>query len=184
MIKLHYDLSTFKFWCYKVLPLVYDDSLSYYEVLCKVVNYINNLIDQDKIFGDGLTKLGDELTKLKEEFGDELTKLKEDLDGELTKLKEDLDGELTKLKEDLAIVQEWIDNYDTTYVKNLVEKFIANMIYVDISDSGYIIYHVPESWNDIKFYTTGLNITVPTENEYGHLVLSLYDNLQGTQEEN
>ena len=141
---MHYDLSTFKFWCYKVLPLVYDDSLSYYEVLCKVVNYINKLIEQDKIFGD----------------------------------------ELTKLREDLATVQEWIDNYDTTYVKNLVEKFISNMIYVDISDSGYIIYHVPESWNDIKFYTTGLDITVPTENEYGHLVLSLYDNLQGTQEEN
>ena len=139
---MHYDLSTFKFWCYKVLPLVYDDSLSYYEVLCKVVNYINKLIEQDKIFGD----------------------------------------ELTKLREDLATVQEWIDNYDTTYVKNLVEKFISNMIYVDISDSGYIIYHVAESWNDIKFYTTGLDITVPTENEYGHLVLSLYDNLQGTQE--
>lgn len=141
---MHYDLSTFKFWCYKVLPLVYDDSLSYYEVLCKVVNYINKLIDQDKIFGD----------------------------------------ELTKLREDLATVQKWIDNYDTTYVKNLVEKLISNMIYVDISDSGYIIYHVPESWNDIKFYTTGLDITVPTESEYGHLVLSLYDNLQGTQEEN
>ena len=141
---MHYDLSTFKFWCYKVLPLVYDDSLSYYEVLCKVVNYINKLIEQDKIFGD----------------------------------------ELTKLREDLATVQEWIDNYDTTYVENLVEKFISNMIYVDISDSGYIIYHIPESWNDIKFYTTGLDITVPTENEYGHLVLSLYDNLQGTQEEN
>lgn len=144
MIKLHYDLSTFKFWCYKVLPLVYDDSLSYYEVLCKVVNYINKLIEQDKIFGD----------------------------------------ELAKLREDLATVQKWIDNYDTSYVKNLVEKLISNMIYVDISDSGYIIYHVPESWNDIKFYTTGLDITVPTENEYGHLVLSLYDNLQGTQEEN
>lgn len=141
---MHYDLSTFKFWCYKVLPLVYDDSLSYYEVLCKVVNYINKLIEQDKIFGD----------------------------------------ELTKLKEDLETVQEWIDNYDTTYVKNLVEKLISNMIYVDISDSGYIIYHVPESWNDIKFYTTGLDITVPTESDYGHLVLSLYDNLQGTQEEN
>lgn len=141
---MHYDLSTFKFWCYKVLPLVYDDSLSYYEVLCKVVNYINKLIEQDKIFGD----------------------------------------ELTKLREDLATVQEWIDNYDTTYVKNLVEKFISNMIYVDISDSGYIIYHVPESWNDIKFYTTGLDITVPTTNDYGHLVLSLFDNMQGTQEDN
>ena len=141
---MHYDLSTFKFWCYKVLPLVYDDSLSYYEVLCKVVDYINKLIEQDKIFGD----------------------------------------ELTKLREDLTTVQNWIDNYDTSYAKEVLEKFIANMIYVDISDSGYIIYHIPESWNDIKFYTTGLDITVPTENEYGHLVLSLYDNLQGTQEEN
>ena len=141
---MHYDLSTFKFWCYKVLPLVYDDSLSYYEVLCKVVDYINKLIEQDKIFGN----------------------------------------ELIKLKEELTTVQNWIDNYDTSYAKEVLEKYIANMIYVDISDSGYIIYHIPESWNDVKFYTTGLDITVPTENEYGHLVLSLYDNLQGTQEEN
>ena len=36
------DLKTFNFWCQKVLPLVYDDSLSYYELLCKVVDYINN----------------------------------------------------------------------------------------------------------------------------------------------
>lgn len=32
-----------RFWCQKVLPLVYDDSLSYYELLCKVVAYLNNL---------------------------------------------------------------------------------------------------------------------------------------------
>ena len=41
-------LNTFRFWCQKVLPLVYDDSLSYYEVLCKVVDYINKLIETDK----------------------------------------------------------------------------------------------------------------------------------------
>lgn len=32
------------FWSQKVLPLVYDDSLSYYEVLSKVVNKLNELI--------------------------------------------------------------------------------------------------------------------------------------------
>lgn len=41
-------LKHFSFWCQSVLPLVYDDSLSYYEVLCKVVTYINNLIDSDR----------------------------------------------------------------------------------------------------------------------------------------
>lgn len=38
------DLKQFKMWCHKVLPLVYDDSLSYYEVLCKVVDYLNKVI--------------------------------------------------------------------------------------------------------------------------------------------
>ena len=35
---------SFRFWCQTVLPLVYDDSLSYYELLNKVVNYLNNVI--------------------------------------------------------------------------------------------------------------------------------------------
>lgn len=34
----------FRFWSQKVLPLVYDDSLSYYEVLCKMRDKINELI--------------------------------------------------------------------------------------------------------------------------------------------
>lgn len=32
-----------RFWCQKVLPLAYDDSLSYYELLCKVVTHLNTL---------------------------------------------------------------------------------------------------------------------------------------------
>lgn len=36
---------SFRFWCQKVLPLVYDDSLSYYELLCKVVNFLNEVIE-------------------------------------------------------------------------------------------------------------------------------------------
>ena len=52
-----YNLKFFRFWCYKVLPLVYDDSLSYYEVLCKVVDYINKLIEQDRVFGEEIDKL-------------------------------------------------------------------------------------------------------------------------------
>lgn len=36
----------FRFWCQKVLPLVYDDSLSYYEVLCKLTNFVNELAER------------------------------------------------------------------------------------------------------------------------------------------
>ena len=38
-------LTHFKYWCQKVLPAVYDDSLSYYELLAKVVKYLNDTID-------------------------------------------------------------------------------------------------------------------------------------------
>lgn len=37
-------LQPFHFWCQKVLPLVYDESLSYYEVLCKLSEYIEDVI--------------------------------------------------------------------------------------------------------------------------------------------
>lgn len=33
------------YWSHKILPLVYDDSLSYYEILCKVVDKVNELIE-------------------------------------------------------------------------------------------------------------------------------------------
>ena len=78
-------LKHFRFWCQSVLPLVYDDSLSYYELLCKVVDYINKLIDTDKeIFSD-------------------------------------IDG----IKQDLSVVQNWIDNYDTTFIKQVVDEYIT-----------------------------------------------------------
>lgn len=34
-----------RFYCNKVLPLTYDDSLSYYEVLCKLTTKMNELIE-------------------------------------------------------------------------------------------------------------------------------------------
>lgn len=40
----YHNQSKLRFWCQMVLPLVYDDSLSYMELLNKVVNYLNNCI--------------------------------------------------------------------------------------------------------------------------------------------
>ena len=33
----------FVFWCQKTIPLVFDNSMSYYECLCKLLNYVNSL---------------------------------------------------------------------------------------------------------------------------------------------
>jgi hypothetical protein len=129
------DLTEFRFWCFKVLPLVYDDELSYYEVICKCVDYINNLIDNDKAIINDVEKLRQELKK----------------------------------------VQEWIDNYDTNFAESIIKQYLATMIFVTISDSGYIIYNIPANWESITFNTTGLDIenNIGVGNyDYGHLVLS------------
>jgi hypothetical protein len=129
------DLKEFRFWCFKVLPLVYDDELSYYEVICKCVDYINNLIENDKA----------------------------------------ISNDVEKLKQELKQVQEWINNYDTSFAESIIREYLATMIFVTISDSGYIIYNIPANWKSITFNTTGLDIenNIGVGNyDYGHLVLS------------
>lgn len=55
------NLKSFRMWCQKVLPLVYDDSLSYYEVLCKVVTYLNNVIEGTNGVIDDVEELRNDL---------------------------------------------------------------------------------------------------------------------------
>lgn len=126
------NLTQFKFWCQKVLPLVYDDSLSYYETLCKVVDYINAIISDS----GGLV------------------------------------GEVNQLKAELAIVQDWIANFNTAYAEQIIKDKIATMIFVEITQAGYIVYYIPDNWTDITFNTTGLDINLPDAPDYGRLVLS------------
>jgi hypothetical protein len=126
------ELKHFKFWCQKVLPLVYDDSLSYYEVLCKVVDYINNLTAD----GNGVIE------------------------------------EIDELRKELEIVQKWITEFDTSYAEEIIKNYLATMIFVEITNSGYIVYNIPANWNDITFNTTGLDIDLTIQPNYGHLVLS------------
>ena len=48
------NLRPFRFFCYKVIPLIYDDSLSYYELLCKVVDYLNKVIENVNGFEENI----------------------------------------------------------------------------------------------------------------------------------
>lgn len=45
-MKISPKVRPLRYWAQKVLPLVYDDSLSYYEVLGKIAHKINEIITQ------------------------------------------------------------------------------------------------------------------------------------------
>lgn len=61
-------LNHFRFWCQKVLPLVYDNSLSYYEVLCKVTEYLNNIIDGVEIQQETIDKMLGDISDMQKEL--------------------------------------------------------------------------------------------------------------------
>ena len=137
------DLPYFKFWCQKVIPLVYDDSLSYYEVLCKVVKYINELILSDKEIVDRII---------------------------------DDEEQIAGLRNDLTVVQEWINsfNYEPLLktVKEMVDKYVVAGVYFGLTDDGHFVAYIPKTWNKIKFKTTGYDIFLDIQPEFGHLVLT------------
>lgn len=136
-------LSTFRFWCQKVLPLVYDESLSYYELLCKVVDYLNKLIDGNNEIRDILDIHEKDILQLKTDV--------DFLQHEIEKVK---NGEYVSLYLDSII--EWID-------KNLQELVarIAKFVWFELNDEGYFIAVIPDNWSDIQFSST----------EDGHLIL-------------
>lgn len=51
------DANKIRVACYKVLPLIFDEALSYYEVLCKIKDTVNDLIDQVSEIDDDVSDL-------------------------------------------------------------------------------------------------------------------------------
>lgn len=51
------ELTPFRYWCTKILPLTYEDSLSYYELLSKVVDYLNKAMEDVDNLNTDMTAL-------------------------------------------------------------------------------------------------------------------------------
>lgn len=91
----------FRFWSQKVLPMVYDDSLSYYELLCKVVCKLNELAENQN-------NLSDEIKQVAQDLND---------------FKNQVPGMIE------AKVQEWLDNYIATHgLVNSVNGMTGNVV--------------------------------------------------------
>ena len=82
------------FYCQKVLPLVYDDSLSYYELLCKVVNTLNELISNDSEMQEAV----EELQQAMSEVQDMLDGFQDDIQAQFNQLKSNFEQQFNELE--------------------------------------------------------------------------------------
>lgn len=62
-------------------------------------------------------------------------------------------------------------NWMTENAADIVGNMV-NMVIFNITDDGYFVAYIPESWDEIQFGTTGLDTYSDIQPEYGHLVLS------------
>ena len=104
------DLQPFRFWCQKVLPLVYDDSLSYYELLCKVVDYLNKTMEDVGVLEGDVTGLHEAYKKLQGYVNDYFSTLdvQEEINDKLDAMAKN--GSLTALISPLlpALISDWL----------------------------------------------------------------------------
>ena len=123
------ELKPFRFWCQKVLPLVYDESLSYYELLCKVVDYLNKTMeDVDTVItdmGDFQTAYEELITYVNNYFAN--LDVQNEINNKLDAMAED--GTLTQLMEPLLAEQ-------IAAIPGLVTGWLEENV---DPDTGYVI---------------------------------------------
>lgn len=66
-----------------------------------------------------------------------------------------------------ATMEQWFEDNAIELVGKMVKH-----VYFGLSQDGYMIVTIPESWKDLTFNTTGYDISTPLEPEYGHLTIS------------
>lgn len=62
------------------------------------------------------------------------------------------------------------NNWARANMPSLLAEMVKS-VWFGLTDDGYFVAYIPESWAEIIFNTTGLDISIP-DTDYGHLVLS------------
>lgn len=145
MDKNYTTVEKFKLMCAKVIPLVYEDSLSYYEFLCKVLHAVNQLIENGEILEEGFTTLNERvgtfdgrITANERNIAEYKQLLDEDIDNlsTLTGTVDAFGERITANEQNLAEYKELLDadiekmdaltdGSNGTTIKQLIEKFDA-----------------------------------------------------------
>lgn len=63
-----------------------------------------------------------------------------------------------------------IEKWCRENMQDLIGQMVQ-LVFFGITESGYFVAYIPESWTDIIFNTSGYDISIP-DIDFGHLILS------------
>lgn len=147
---MYIPLKTFKAYCQQVIPLIYEDSLSYYEVLCKLMEYINNIIDNTDYLNQQTTANSNDIAALKKDVAYINNQLENIANG-------------AYLNVYINGLIDWIDQN----IQQLIGRMVKYITF-GLTPDGYFCAWIPQTWDFITF-STGM---IPDQPDYGCLILN------------
>lgn len=168
-------IDNLRYWCNKILPLVYDDSLSYYEVLCKTRAKLNEVIDStngllaawntykndiDKAFGEYTAGLDKKFADLTDKIDVDFLRYKDIVNDTIR-------DEFTKQEQRLTAQDDKISAQDTqiTAISDKVNRFIT--------EYNQTISQIPD------MVVNAVNAWLNNTTNYDNIVADLAGSLQG-----
>ena len=124
-----------KFWVQLALPLVYDDSLSYMELLNKVVQKLNELGDDYNALVDYIEQTGYDYTQMQEDIAM-------------------LQEEMEKVKNG-DYISAYIDGLSRWIDENLQELVgrVVKFVQFGLTSNGFFYADIPDNWQFLQFGT-------------------------------
>lgn len=137
--------------CIRLLPITLSAEITDYETLCKLVNKVNEMIED--------INTNSEIINNHSEAIKELQNMVNYLNGELVKI---ANGEYIDIY--IEALGKWIDRN----LQEIVAKIVKQVFFgLGGKDNAYFVAWIPDSWSDIDFDT----IMTCGDKNWGHLVL-------------
>lgn len=153
---------------YLSLPSAWDSSVSQIEMLQRMLYNVNQIIDVLTVYAKNMDEIESEYTDISSKYNDLRDELVAMIDGFETDITEKVDAEIARMEAIFA-------DLDTRYsdlVKQAIDDYTKHIIMFGLTDDGHFVTEYSDSWNDLTFHTTGYDIDLPVQPNFGHLVLS------------
>lgn len=178
-----------KYWCNKILPLVYDDSLSYYEVLCKtsaklneVIESTNGLLDAwntykndiDKAFGEYTAGLDKKFDALSDKMSADFLRYKDivndairyEFDAQERRLKAQ-DDKIAAQDTQITAISDKVNTFITEYNKTIAQipAMVVDAVNAWLNDPAHydnIVADLAGSLQGLKHFDTVADLKTAT----------------------
>ena len=168
-------INNLRCWCHKILPLVYDDSLSYYEVLCKTNAKLNEVIDSTNGLLDAWNTYKNDIDKVFDDYTAGLDKkfagLSDKMDADFLRYKdivnESIQYEFAKQEQRLKAQDDKIEAQNTK-IETLTDKINSF-----ITQYNKVIAQIPSMIVD------AVNAWLNDRTHYNNIIAELAGSIQG-----